>query len=79
MHVIQASKYVINNLINCFSFSGLFIDVVRNSIVTSLEVGAFFLQFMNSWNIKKLNYDMRDLPNVSAPTVSLINYFMNSK
>lgn len=44
-------------------------DIVRRSLITSFEIGAFFLQFMNSWNIKNINYDVRDLPQVPAPLV----------
>lgn len=53
-------------------------DVIRRSLVTSLEIGAFFLQFLNSWNLNKSNYDIRDLPQVSAPVVSVQTFLYRS-
>lgn len=52
-----------------FRLSQIFMDILRGSLITSFEIGAFFLQFMNSWNLKNLNYDLKDLPQVPAPLV----------
>lgn len=46
-------------------------DMVTKTLRTSLEIGAFFLQFLHTWNLTKFNYDMRDLPQVPAPMVRM--------
>ncbi|CAG9854788.1 unnamed protein product [Phyllotreta striolata] len=50
-----------------FSVSQLSFGLVRNAISTTLEVGAFFLQFLHTWNSQKSNYNVTDLPNVPPP------------
>ncbi|XP_057668896.1 peroxisome assembly protein 12 [Diorhabda carinulata] len=49
------------------SLSQINFGIIRNGISTTLEVGAFFLQFLQVWNSQKSNYNMTDLPNVPAP------------
>ncbi|KAG5881703.1 hypothetical protein JTB14_006561 [Gonioctena quinquepunctata] len=56
------------------SLSQLSLGLIRNAIATSLEVGAFLLQFLNTWNAQKSNYNMTDLPTATIPSVSIPVY-----
>lgn len=49
------------------SLPQLSFSLLRNGITTTLEVGAFFLQFLQTWNSHKSNYNMTDLPIVPSP------------
>ncbi|XP_023029936.1 peroxisomal biogenesis factor 12 isoform X2 [Leptinotarsa decemlineata] len=51
------------------SLSQLSFGLIRNAVATSLEVGAFFLQFLQAWNTQKSNYNVTDLPNAIAPMI----------
>ncbi|CAH0548690.1 unnamed protein product [Brassicogethes aeneus] len=49
------------------SLTDVSVGLFKNSVVTALEVTAFFLQFLQTWNSEKSNYKMTDLPVVPPP------------
>ncbi|XP_018562005.1 peroxisome assembly protein 12 [Anoplophora glabripennis] len=51
------------------SISELSFGLVKNALTTFLEVTAFFLQFLQSWNTHKSNFNFTDLPLVPPPPV----------
>ncbi|CAG9818722.1 unnamed protein product [Phaedon cochleariae] len=51
------------------SWSQLSFGLIRNAVATSLQVGAFFLQFLQTWNAQKSNHNMTDLPNIKSPLI----------
>ncbi|XP_072394885.1 peroxisome assembly protein 12 [Diabrotica undecimpunctata] len=51
------------------SLSQISFGLIRNGVSTTLEVGAFFLQFLQMWNSQKSNFNVTDLPSVPAPSL----------
>lgn len=51
------------------SLSELSFGLVKNAVTTFLEVTAFFLQFLQTWNAQKSNFNFMDLPIVPPPPV----------
>ncbi|KAJ8956382.1 hypothetical protein NQ318_015120 [Aromia moschata] len=47
--------------------SELSFGLVKNAVTTFLEVTAFFLQFLNTWNAQRSNFSITDLPAVAPP------------
>lgn len=48
------------------------LNILKNAIMSSFEIGAFFLQFLQAWSTHQSNYSVTALPTVKAPMVSLI-------
>lgn len=48
-------------------FSELNFGLVRSAVSTILETTAFFMQFLQTWNAQKPNFNIADLPKVDAP------------
>ncbi|XP_063922295.1 peroxisome assembly protein 12 [Zophobas morio] len=43
------------------------LNILKNAITTTFEVGAFFLQFVEAWSAQQSNFSMTALPTVKAP------------
>lgn len=48
------------------------VHLLQRGFTRSLELGAFFLQFINWWNQENFNVNLLSLPVPPAPTVNLI-------
>lgn len=44
-------------------------NFIGNTLISLLEIGAFFTQFLQAWNAKKSSYDIKALPTTSPPLV----------
>nr|CAH7746480.1 unnamed protein product [Callosobruchus chinensis] len=43
----------------------------KSAIATTLEIGAFFLQFLQTWSAQKSNYSITNLPKVPPPPLDV--------
>ena len=46
------------------------LNILKNAITSTFEVGAFFLQFVEAWSAQQSNFSMTALPTVKAPMVT---------
>lgn len=48
-----------------------FSEFIKNSMGAVLEITAFFVQFLQVWNVEKPNYNLNALPVVKPPDVNI--------
>lgn len=52
--------------------------LIQRGFTRSLELGAFFLQFINWWNQENFNVNLLSLPVPPAPTVSILLFLLKN-
>ena len=58
------------NVCCIFSISETGKGLLQNGVRTSLEIGAFFVQFLQAWHNDLSSYNVLSLPTVPPPPVS---------